>query len=357
MAMLDYFNTQTGIFSPRSLTDTINKVKYRPRLLGQLGIFTPRPIDTLGVAIEELLENTQLVPIKDVGGRGRPAAQSARNMRSIRALNCLHLKLEDRVAADEIPVRAYGSEQGIENLAIKVDQKLALLKNKFEATMEYMRSFALKGLVVDDAGSTLLNYFNEFGVTANGSTTVTPLTQTTVQVATNVSTTDVRNKFIDMKRAIEDVTGIPCTRGTCVLGKTLFDAVVAHETVKPLWNNAQQLLAIQGFTDYRAQGFQLGGFTIYEYRGGTSVTLSDGVTAAYTAVADAEGYAWDADSDIFRCYLAPNDTLDGLAAGAMGSEFYSYSVVEPEQTGIRLIAQSNPLFVCTRPDAVIKITV
>lgn len=357
MPMIDYFNTTTGIFSPRSLTDTIQKAKYRPRLLGQLGMFVNVPINTIGISIEEIAKTNKLIPIQTTAGRGARAQQASRNMRSMRAINSLHMKQEDRVAADEVPVRAMGSETAIETLAMKVSQKTDDMREKFEANFEYLRMNALLGLVKDDTGATVLNMFNEFGKPAsNGSSTVTPLTQTTQALGTGTSTTDVRNSFIIVKRDIEDVLGFTCTQGIAMVGRTMFDAIVSHPTVAKLWDTAQSLLAIKGYTDYRATGFDLGGVHIYEYRGGTTYTLADGTTAAFAGVADNEGYCWDAQSDQFRCYLAPNDTLDGFAAGAMGSEFYGYSVVEPEQTGIRIIGQSNPLFLNLRPDAVIKLT-
>ena len=44
MASMDIFNSSA--FSMTSLTGAVEKIAYKPQLLGQLGIFEPMPFDT-----------------------------------------------------------------------------------------------------------------------------------------------------------------------------------------------------------------------------------------------------------------------------------------------------------------------
>ena len=361
MATFDWFDTTKGLFSPISLTDTILKANYYPRKLGQLGIFQSRPVDTISVAIEELRDGTALIPISKRGG---PAPQARRNMRQARKLDTIHLKMEETINADEIPVRALGTETGIETMAEKVNYKMALLKDqKFEPTFEYLRAFAVQGLVKDPAdGSTVVNMFDQFGVKNPVTGTTTALSVSTQNLTLSAGTTDIRNQVVEAKRTMRQVLGMDVDDG-CIglLSPGLFDKFIAHATVRAAWNNAQQLLAVQTHEDLRVKGFYYAGVTWFEYASGF-VPIPDAdtgnPTASYQTYLDNSGNGTGLllpppQTNIFRVYYAPDDTFDGM--GKMGTEYFAYSILNDERTHIRIIAQSNPLFVCLRPDAVVHL--
>jgi hypothetical protein len=80
------------------------------------------------------------------------------------------LRHGDTIYADEIQsVRAFGQETEVMQLQTEVARRLAGptgLQSNMEFTFEHMRLAAIQGLLIDADGSTLFDWFAEFGITA-----------------------------------------------------------------------------------------------------------------------------------------------------------------------------------------------
>ena len=74
-----------------------------------------------------------------------------------------------------------------------MNRKLLLTRRKHAQTREYMEMNALRGIVKDGAGTTLYNYFAEFG-----------LAQISVDFVRGTAGTNVQGKVREVLRAIED---------------------------------------------------------------------------------------------------------------------------------------------------------
>jgi hypothetical protein len=73
---------------------------------------------------------------------------------------------DDNITPQDIQgVRGFGSADSSDPLAVLMERKLTRMRAKHAQTREFMEINALRGTVRDGAGTTLYNYFTEFGLT------------------------------------------------------------------------------------------------------------------------------------------------------------------------------------------------
>lgn len=334
MPTMDVFRDDA--FSLRSLTAAINKVPFKPARIGQLGLFAESGIFTTVVQIEEKQGQLTLIPTSP---RGAPADTLGKDARTMRAFSVPHLARESQVNADEVQgVRAFGTESEVQTVEGVVLQRLATLRAMHEVTLEHLRIGAIKGIILDsDGATTIYNLFTEFGV----------VQQTQNFVFSNAAT-DVRAICTAVLRAIEtELGGSPYTGARCFCSSGWFDALIAHAKVtESLKYQESQLLR----TDLR-RGFSYGGIVFEEYPGAVG-----GIPfiAANEAVCFPEGAMTERGS-IFQTWFAPADFQETV--NTLGLPIYAKQAVDPEfQRWTKIHSQSNPLPICLRPRAVIKLT-
>jgi hypothetical protein len=335
MPTLDVFKADA--FSLASLTEAILKVPHQPGRIGQLGLFRERGITTTTVQVEEKDGQLSLIATSPRGGV--PDALGAAK-RKVRSFVVPHLAREARIQADEVQnVRAFGTENEVQTVQSLVNERLMELRAMHEVTLEHHRIGALKGQILDADGTTsLFNLFTEFGVS-----------QQTQDF--NFGTDDVRSICVAAQRLSEDeLKGTVATayRGLC--SAQWFDALVGDTTVKEAFRYQQGQVLGQ---DLRAVGFTFGGVIWEEYRG--KVTKADG-SGTVSFIGDNLAYLVPVTApSIFVTHFAPADFMETV--NTLGLPLYAK--IAPDEKFNRyadLHTQSNPLALCTRPRAVIKLT-
>lgn len=329
MAMLDVFKADA--FSVVSMTDAILKAPFKPGRIGALGLFRERGITTTTVVVEEKDGRLSLIATSPRGG---PPSTIGAEKRTARSFVVPHLERESKVMADEVQnVRAFGSENEQEAVQALINERLVDLRAMHEVTLEHLRVGAIKGQILDADGSTVLfNLFTEFGVS-----------QQTQDIALGTDTTEVRNDAVAIQRLIEDELGAePISGYRAFCGDEFFDAFIKHKVVKDsLKYQESQLLR----TDLRA-GFEYGGITWENYRGKVG-TVSFFPTA--------EAYVVPEGTSIFSTYFAPADFIETV--NTMGLPIYSKIAMDEQLNRWSMVhSQSNPLALCLRPRAVVKVT-
>src|SRR5579872_3225781 len=161
---LDVFDTDP--FKTIQLTQAVEKVPFLPQGLGGLGIFEDDPIYVETAVVEERDGQLALIPFSE---RGTDGLQRTTELRKARAFKVPRLRHEDTVYARELAnIREFGTESVLMQVMTEVARRFAgptgLLRN-IEYTWEYHRLAAIQGLLLNSDGSTLYNWFNEFGVT------------------------------------------------------------------------------------------------------------------------------------------------------------------------------------------------
>lgn len=330
MASLDIFNDDA--FSLSSLTAAINETPYVPGRLGALGLFNNEGINTTHLSIEKDGATLALVPAAD---RGAPGLQVSSDKRTLIPFNTLHLPQESTVMADEIQnLRAFGAESEVEAVASYVAKRQAKHRRQLDATMEHLKIGAAKGIIMDADGTTpLLNTFTSFGIS-----------QVTHSLVLGTATTKVRNKVLELLDKIEDqLKGVPFTGVRVMCGRTYFKNLVGHDEVKAAYERWMDGAALRD--DVRG-GFEFGGCVFEQYRGQVGSTKF---------VADGEAYAIpEGVPDLFIGRFAPANYMETV--GTNGLPYYTKAEPLSMNKGMKLESQSNPLFLCTRPNAVVKLT-
>jgi hypothetical protein len=332
--MLDVFKSDA--FNLTSLVEAINKAPYKPGQIGRAGLFQERGIRTTQIAIEEKDGQLSLIQSSPRGGVGSRLGNSKRKLRSFVVP---HFEREYTILADEVQgVRAFGSEDNTAGVQAILDERLAELRAMHEVTLEWMRVNAVQGIVKDADGSTLVNLFTEFGVSQQ------------TQTLDVDATTDQKGKLLKdvtaAQRKAEDELGAePITGWRAYCGKTFFDDLRADASfVEVRKHGARNDELLSQPTGVR--GFEAFGVRWEEYRGSNAGT---------PYVPDAEAYLVPEGSSIFRTYFAPADFEETV--NTIGLPLYAKIVRDQElNRWVKVHTQSNPLALCVRPRAVIKLT-
>ena len=168
MANMDVFKGDG--FSMLSMTAAINAQEFLPSFLGDLGLFTPKPIKTEKFEIESKNGVLKLIQSDQ---RGAPMGQKEREKREVRDFRTVRLARQDTIQASEIQnIRAFGSESELMQVEAEVATRQKSLMDDLMLTWEHHRLGAIQGIVTDADDTVIYNFFNEFGVTSSTMSTV-----------------------------------------------------------------------------------------------------------------------------------------------------------------------------------------
>ncbi len=330
MPALDIF--QNDAFGVVSLTKAINDIPYQPKRLAQLGWFSEEGVTTTALMLEREGTTISLIP---AGSRGAPGRPEKADKRKLVSLPSVHLPQRATINADEVQnVRAFGSETDEMTVQSLVNKRLVKLRRNIDTTIEWQRMGAIKGQVLDSDGSVLLDLFQTFG-----------LTKTTKALNLNVDATKVRSVVVGAKRTMEQKLGGLEYSGIRVLcSAPFFDAFVDHPAVQRAWDNFQDRAQLQ--EDLRG-GFKFAGVYWEEYRGNIS---------GQSFIADGKAHMVpEGVPDLFSTTYAPADYMETV--NTIGLPYYAKQELAEFNKGVEIEAQSNPITFCTRPDALIELSI
>jgi hypothetical protein len=318
-------------FTLTELTAAIAKQPFAPGRIASLGLFESAGVNTTSIMVDELTGVLSLVPTSQRGG---PATPHARPGRAARSFIVPHIAKRRMIMADELQnVRAFGMDTAEAINSVR-DQILASMKQEIEATIEWHRIGAMKGQILDaDGTSVIYNLFTEFG-----------LSQITEGFALTTDTTKVRNKISLVLKAIEDELGNAPMRGVrAFCGQNFWDSLIEHKSIKETYLNSQYAADLRN--DPR-ETVTFGGITFERYRGSVGGSAFVATDEAYVFPEGVPG--------MFITRFAPADYVETV--NTLGLPVYSKAVVDDMGKGMEIEAQSNPLSICTRPRAVVKLT-
>lgn len=330
MPMIDPFKADG--FSLTELTVAVAKAPYKPSRIAALGLFEEAPISTTSIMVDEMTGLLSLIPNTP---RGSAATPHPRTSRAARSFVAAHIAKRRMVMADEVQgVRAFGAVDQAETVNMVRDRVLAEMRQEIEATIEWHRIGALKGQILDsDATTVIYNLFTEFS-----------LSQITEGFALTTDTTKVRNKISLVLKAIEDELGNAPMRGVrCFCGQNFWDSLIEHKAIKDTYLNSQYAADLRN--DPR-ESVTFGGISFERYRGSVG---------GQAFVATDEAYAFpEGVPGMFITRYAPADYIETV--NSYGLPIYAKALADDMGKGITIETQSNPLSICTRPRAVIKLT-
>jgi hypothetical protein len=334
--MLDVFNQDA--FTVVSLTDAVNKPKFVPGRLGQLGIFQETAIATTSVLLEERDGLLVLVPPTQRGGPGTTLDKPKRGARS---LAVPHFEINDAVMAEEVQnVRPFGDESGLETVQTVVADRLLGHIDSHEATLEYARVGAVVGVVTYADGSSL-DLFDTFGVAQEAEIDFD------LDNANPASGALAKKCNAAIRLMAGNLGGVKFAGARAICGDAYFDDLRAHPEVRASYLNtpqAEQLRQAQIAGDGMSYGFlDFGGILWENYRG------SVGATAF---VNTDKCHIFPNTPRLFRTYFAPADYVETV--NTLGKRRYAKQYEMDNGKGVHLDSQMNALNLCLRPKALLK---
>jgi hypothetical protein len=318
-------------FSLSSLTASINDAPFVPGRIATLGLFAEEGVTTTTVQIERDGETLALVESKPRGGAGQIVVGTKRQLIPF---NTVHLPERATIFADEIQnLRAFGSETELEAIQSLIDKRLGKMRRQLDATHEFHRIGAIKGQVLDaDGKSVIVDLFDRFG-----------LKQQVLAMKLGADGS-FRQKIQDLLDMIEDSLGsLPFSGVRVFCGRSFWRTLIDLDDIRQTYVATQMAASLRG--DPR-DTIDFGGVTWERYRGRVG-------GAGY--IADDEAYAVpEGVPDLFITRFAPADYME--AVNTNGLPYYAKQENLRFDKGTEIEAQSNPIHLCTRPRAVIKLT-
>lgn len=340
MPMLDVFNQDA--FSVTSLTDAINAVPFVPGRAGRVVDWNEQGITTTTVMIEQVDGALKLL---NPSARGGPGETKAKDKRSARALVVPHYQHDDGFNADEVQgVRAFGSETDVQQVQAMVNQRLAQAVGwVLDPTLEYQRLGALKGVILNQDGSTLYDLFAEFDVSQ----------EATIDFNLDAAsdTGAVRAACAGAIRLIADnLGGATFTGVRALVGNNFFDSLLKNIEVRNSYKGTPMAQVLRdGYVDPTGGEpvygvFEFGGIVWENYRGkngGSDMVATDSCHIFPVGV-----------PGLYRTVYAPADYIETV--NTMGLPRYAKQWPTPNGKRIEMESQSNPLSYCTRPKVLLQ---
>ncbi len=312
------------------LTASIQKSPFNPGLIAQSKLFVESGISTTAMLLEFDGQRITLVPATPRGGVAQPFTLGRSYGIEISAV---HLPTSGAVMADEVQDRRAFGGAALETPTELKERKLGGMRANLEATIEWHRLGAIKGLILDADGTTVIaDLYSDFGI---------------AQVTKSLDLADPASRLlievIDAEREIEDVLGGVVPTGFLAYAAADFmDALRAHPDYEMYLEQAR---ADDLMANYR-NAIKVGSTTFVEYRTprGSQKRIEDGEAFMFPLGVN----------NLFMTRYAPADWVETV--NKPGQPIYAKAQPMPMDRGYFLNAQSNPISVCSRPAAVIKLT-
>ena len=326
-----------GGYTLADMTRAINILPNIYTRLGQMGLFRFEGITQRSVIMEQREGILSLLPSAQLGS---PATVGTREARSMRSFAIPWIPHDDVILPQDIQgVPALGAGDTADPLVALMTRKLTLMRNKHAQTREYMEVNALRGIAKDGAGTTLYNYFTEFGIT-----------QTSIDFVLGTAGTKVQQKVRDVVRAVEvALKGETMTSVHALVSPEFFDKLIGHSATQ----TAYQYYSATGAQPLREdvrRNFPFAGILFEEYN--ASVTLAGGTTERL--IPAGEGIAFPMGTiDTFTTYGAPANMIQ--TANTIGLELYARQLPRERDDGIDLLTEASILPVNKRPALAVRL--
>jgi hypothetical protein len=333
---LDVFHQDP--FSTIQLTAAVEKLPFQPTLLGDMGVFEPKPITTTSLMIEERQGQLTLIQTSERGTP--PNAERTTEKRTARFFKIPRITEGDTIYASEIQnIREFGTETVLMQVMTEAARRLTgptgLLAN-VAYTWENMRLGAVQGFLLDADGTQIYSYFDEFQIAQPA--------EVPFNLAAGVANSlrPVINGIVrGMARASQGAF-LPTTRVKALCGDQFYDAFVNHPDVIRTFINWSAAADIREGTSGGAfESFPFAGIDWINYRG------SDDNSTIKIPTDKVKFFPVGAPG-VFQKATAPADRIEFV--NTPGKDVYVYPIPDlARNEWWRQEVYSHPLFICTRP--------
>lgn len=332
-------------FTAQQLSASVNRIPNNYGLLNALGLFPSE--GSISTIVEITIEDGTLrvLPAKE---RGAPGTSNDRGTRKSYWIEIPHFPMEDLITPNDLQnmYTIVGRSKGARTLDDEMAKRLFTIRNKHAVTLEWIRMGALKGVLTDGYGDTLVDLYQFFGITKN-----------TIDFALGTDTTDVIDKCNQVFQSIAtNLKGEVMTHPEVIVSSSFFNKFVQHPKVEKFWLNWQAAAALASGTRNTLGGqvgrtFEFQQIKWREYMGVVPV----GKTPVSTPLVPTNyGYAYPSGTqNTFETWNAP--AVDIRAVNQPGQDIWISPKVLDHGAGVELKSQSNCLAICKRPEALVEV--
>lgn len=347
--ILDIFKNDA--FSVTTLQRTVKNTPYIPTMLGQMGLFTPKPIVSKEVLLYEEDGAVRFIPITE---RGEPDIQQARDQGRLRALSTARISKKDTVRAGEL--FAVANEAMPEDIRLRsavqlVNDRTSQLRTDMEATKELHRFGAIQGKLTTtrrDGSAYIVNFFTEYGIAEPAAVNINFSTTSEADLMMFFQENFLQPMLLSLKNRATMGTRIGALCGDGFWGK-----LMRHAAVREYYNiqqsGAQRALGAPGTnTGSNLWSFvHFAGIDWWHFRGSTGGEIAVPTNEALMFPIGAQ--------DVFNVYWSPGETL--FDSNEPGQPEYLY--VQPDTRDqmpefVDIVLRAYPLYACIYPQCLMK---
>jgi hypothetical protein len=332
-------------FTAIQLSNSVNRIPNNYGLLNALGLFPSS--GSISTMVEITLEDgtIRVLPAKE---RGSPGTSNDRGTRKSFWVEIPHFPMQDLITPLDLQnmLTIVAQSKTPRTLDDEMAKRLFAIRAKHAITLEWVRMGALKGLITDGNGDTLLDVYAFFGVTKN-----------TIDFQLGTPTTDIIDKCTQLRQSIAtNLKGEVMTRPEVLVSTSWFTKFVQHAKVEKFWINWQAAseLARAKFDPMGGQlgrTFEFQQILFREYYGVAPVGKPP-VSTPFVPVD--YGYAYPAGTmNMFETWNAP--AVDIRVANQPGQDIWVSPKILDHGEGVELKSQSNCLALCKRPEALVEV--
>lgn len=258
-------NGDLGVGAMTSFVGTINGVPYEPGYLGKRKTYWYESAMTRTVELEFYNETINVVKSSAPGTAPTPVS---RKQRKVFNLPCVRIAEQFPVLAEEVDGIRKLAGVGLDDIPTEADRKLRIAIRNIRSTWEWQRVNAAMGIVLDEDGTVIQNYFTDLGVT-----------QPTVNVLFGTPSTGKWETIcMNLKNQLEDalgnLDGDDEFEPLILCGRTFFERFITQPDVILAYTYFQERNQTENpmRDDVRYVDFKFGGFRWRQYRGGANNT-------------------------------------------------------------------------------------
>lgn len=323
-------------FSAIELTTQIERIPFLPSTLGDMELFTPNPIRTTALAVEERDGMLSIIPTSQ---RGAPVADDrTTEKRKMRYFEVPRVVKGDTIFASELQnIREFGTESVLMQVQAEVARRLAGptgLVNLVGYTFENMRLAAVQGMLVDADGSVLYNWFDEFGFAPEA------------EIAFNLAAKEegtlrpIVNRMVRSMARSAKGAFTTSTTVEALCGDAFFDLFITHPDVEKTYKNWSEAAELRKGGAFEA--FSFAGVEWLNYRGSDD-------NATIKIPDDKVKFFPKGTPGVFEVAQAPGETFEWV--NTPGKEMYVLPIFDRDRNmWWRQEVYAYPLFICKRPE-------
>lgn len=331
-------------FTQASMIRGLDRRPYVPNMLDAVIGFEPVRATTDTVYVISRQRYTSLIRSSQ---RGAPIEMAEPDDKNARPLRIPRFAKGDKLFAHELAnIMPLEDETEADRAAAEIAKKQDKLIGDAEATMEFQRLGSLKGILLDTTGDTLVNFWTEFGITppADIDLTLDNVNLTIGEIRAAIAT----NVVMPIARA-SGAGNDPRFKVRAICGDNFWFKLTGHPAIAGTYLNWLAAAELRG--EKLWESFVFAGVEWFHYRGtDDGSTIAINTNKAHVFPVGVPG--------MWQHVMGPmNESIPLL--NQPGRRYYPFLEKDKseKQQWVQPEIYTYPLFVNSRPDLVLTVTV